>query len=128
MQSCTCSCGWRRRRACGRERFVRCGWLDDRTVELLAEHRARCQARAREWGGELAPDAYVFGADEAGRRPLRVDTMTRRFGELAKGLGHGYTLYGFRHFMATQLGAVATTATDPGADGPRQPRGDQRVR
>jgi integrase len=80
-------------------------------VALLAEHRARCQARAREWGGELAADAYVFGADEAGRRPLRVDTMTRRFGELAKELGHGYTLYGFRHFMATQLGAVATTAT-----------------
>jgi hypothetical protein len=37
--------------------------------------------------------------------------MTRRFGELAMDLGHGYTLYGFRHFVATQLGAVATTAT-----------------
>jgi integrase len=85
--------------------------LDARTVALLREHRARCEARAREWGGELAPDAYVFSADEAGRRPLRVDTMTRRFGELAEALGHGYTLYGFRHFMATQLGAVATTAT-----------------
>jgi integrase len=59
----------------------------------------------------VEPDAYVFSADEAGHRPLRVDTMTRRFGELAEDLGHGYTLYGFRHFMATQLGAVATTAT-----------------
>jgi integrase len=85
--------------------------LDSRTVTLLREHRDRCDARAREWGGELAADAYVFSADEAGRRPLRVDTMTRRFGELAKELGHGYTLYGFRHFVATQLGAVATTAT-----------------
>jgi integrase len=85
--------------------------LDSRTVTLLREHLDRCEARAREWGGELAVDAYVFGADEAGRRPLRVDTMTRRFGELAKELGHGYTLYGFRHFVATQLGAVATTAT-----------------
>jgi integrase len=85
--------------------------LDDRTVALLREHWARCEARVKGWGGELAPDAYVFSADEAGRRPLRVDTMTRRFGELAKGLGHGYTLYGFRHFVATQLGAVATTAT-----------------
>ncbi len=81
------------------------------TTTLLKEHRARCEARAREWGGELAPDAYVFSADEAGLRPLRVDTMTRRFGELAKELGHGYTLYGFRHFVATQLGAVSTTAT-----------------
>jgi integrase len=85
--------------------------LDSRTVALLREHRARCEARAEEWGGDLAANAYVFGADEAARRPLRVDTMTRRFGELAKDLGHGYTLYGFRHFMATQLGALATTAT-----------------
>jgi integrase len=85
--------------------------LDGRTAALLAEHQARCEVRAKEWGGELAADAYVFSADEAGRRPLRVDTMTRRFGELAEDLGHGYTLYGFRHFMATQLGAVATTAT-----------------
>jgi integrase len=85
--------------------------LGTRTLRLLAEHRARCESRAREWGGELAPDAYVFSADEAGRRPLRVDSMTRRFGELVADLGHGYTLYGFRHFVATQLGAVATTAT-----------------
>jgi integrase len=85
--------------------------LDGRTVVLLREHLERCEARAREWGGELAPDAYVFSADEAGRRPLRVDTTGKRFGELAKELGHGYTLYGFRHFVATQLGAVATTAT-----------------
>ena len=85
--------------------------LDDRTVALLREHRERCEAKAREWGGELAPDAYVFNADESCRRPLRVDTMTRRFGNLARDLGHDYTLYGFRHFVATQLGAVATTAT-----------------
>ncbi|HZC98721.1 MAG TPA: tyrosine-type recombinase/integrase [Actinomycetes bacterium] len=85
--------------------------LDDRTVELLKQHRERCEARAREWGGEVRPDGYVFSADKAGRRPLRVDSMGKRFGRLAAELGHGYTLYGFRHFMATQLGAVATTAT-----------------
>jgi integrase len=85
--------------------------LGEVTRQLLKEHRARCEAKARNWGSELRPDAYIFSADEAGRRPLRVDTMTRRFGKLAQGLGHGYTLYGFRHFVATQLGAVATTAT-----------------
>jgi integrase len=74
--------------------------LDDRTVVLLKEHRTRREARAREWDGGLAADAYVFSVDETGRRPLRVDSMTRWFGELAKRLGHGYTLYGFRHFMA----------------------------
>jgi len=82
--------------------------LGDTTTALLKQHRERCGTRAQGWGGELAADAYVFSADEAGRRPLRVDTMTRRFGKLAKDLGHGYTLYGFRHFVATQLGAVAT--------------------
>jgi integrase len=85
--------------------------LGKTTTALLKEHRARCEAKARDWNGQLAPDGYVFSADEAGRRPLRVDTMTRRFGQLAKELGHGYTLYGFRHFVATQLGAVVTTAT-----------------
>jgi integrase len=85
--------------------------LGEVTRQLLKEHRARCEGKARNWGSELRPDAYIFRADEAGRRPLRVDTMTRRFGKLAQGLGHGYTLYGFRHFVATQLGAVATTAT-----------------
>jgi integrase len=85
--------------------------LGETTTQLLKEHRVRCEARALEWGAELAPDAYVFSADEAGRKPFRVDTMTRRFGGLAEDLGHRYTLYGFRHFVATQLGAVATTAT-----------------
>jgi integrase len=35
----------------------------------------------------------------------------KRFGELAAELGHGYTLYGLRHFMASQLGAVAAAGT-----------------
>jgi integrase len=61
--------------------------VDGRTVALLAEHRARCEARAGEWGGKLTADGYVFSADEAGRRPLRVDTVTRRFGELAEDSG-----------------------------------------
>jgi hypothetical protein len=33
--------------------------------------------------------------------------MSRRYGELAARLGVRSTLYGLRHFMATQLGAVA---------------------
>jgi len=65
------------------------------TTALLKEHRTRCEARARGWGGELTPDAYVFSADEAGRRPLRVDTMTRRFGELAGTLGTATRCTGF---------------------------------
>ncbi len=85
--------------------------IDAQTAELLHAHRARCTARAEAWGGTLAEDAYLFAKDEAGHHPVRRDTMGKRFGKLAAELGHGYTLYGLRHFMATQLGAVATAAT-----------------
>jgi integrase len=85
--------------------------IDQQTAELLRAHRARCTARAEAWGGTLAEDAYLFAKDEAGRHPVRRDTMGKRFGKLAAELSHGYTVYGLRHFMATQLGAVATAAT-----------------
>ncbi len=85
--------------------------LDPHTLELLRAHKARQRTRARESGSELADDAYVFPLDDAGNRPIRRDRMTRRFSSLAAQLGHDYTLYGLRHFVATQLGAVASTST-----------------
>ncbi len=85
--------------------------IDAQTAELLREHRVRCVARAEAWDGTLVEDAYLFAKDEAGRHPMRRDTIGKRFGKLAAELGHGYTLYGLRRFMATQLGAVATAAT-----------------
>jgi integrase len=85
--------------------------IDLLTASLLRAHQERCEKRAKEWGGKLAEDAYLFAKDEAGRHPMRRDTIGKRFGKLAATLGHGYTLYGLRHYMATQLGAVATAAT-----------------
>jgi integrase len=85
--------------------------LDPRTVELLAAHKARRRARLGEWDATLAEDAYLFAIDEAGRHPVRRDAMGKQFGKLAARLGHEYTMYGLRHFMATQLGAVASTST-----------------
>ena len=38
-------------------------------------------------------------------------TVSKRFTALMHRLGHGYTLYGLRHFMATQLGVVAEAGT-----------------
>jgi integrase len=43
--------------------------------------------------------------------------MTRRHGRLAARLGQRSTLYGLRHFMATQLGAVTETGTVRGRMG-----------
>jgi hypothetical protein len=57
------------------------------------------------------PDAFVFSCEPDSRQPIRPNTVAKRFTKKAKALGHGYTLYGLRHFMATQLGAVASANT-----------------
>lgn len=85
--------------------------LDPGTAELLKAHRARCEELAREFDKELPPEAYVFAREPDGSKPMRPDAMSRRFAELRAQLGHTYTLYGLRHFMASQLGAFATAGT-----------------
>jgi integrase len=85
--------------------------LDAATVELLRAHRARCDQLAEQLGGRPDPQAYVFARTPDGRTPFRPDTVSKRFTALVRRLGHDYTLYGLRHFMATQLGAVAEAGT-----------------
>jgi integrase len=85
--------------------------LDASTVELLRVHRARCEQLAEQLGGRLDPQAYVFVRTPDGRTPWRPDTVSKRFTALVRRLGHDYSLYGLRHFMATQLGAVAEAGT-----------------
>jgi len=93
------------------EHGVRVLAIDQGTASLLRAHHERCKARAATWNGRLTPTAYLFATDESGRHPVRRDSMGKRFGQLAAELGHGYTLYGLRHFMASQLGAVAAAGT-----------------
>ncbi len=85
--------------------------LDAATVELLRAHQTGCEQLAGQFDGRLAPEAYVFARTPDGRTPLRPDTVSKRFTALVRQLGHSYTLYGLRHFMATQLGAVAEAGT-----------------
>jgi len=85
--------------------------LDAATVELLRVHQARCEQLAKQFSGRLESQAYVFARTPDGRTPLRPDTVSKRFTTLARRLEHDYTLYGLRHFMATQLGAVAEAGT-----------------
>jgi integrase len=85
--------------------------LDAATAELLRAHRARCEQLAAQLDGRLNPQAYVFARTPDGRIPWRPDTVSKRFTALVRRLGHDYTLYGLRHFMATQLGAVAEAGT-----------------
>jgi integrase len=85
--------------------------LDVATVDLLRSHRDRCEQLARQFDGRLASEAYVFARTPDGRTPLRLDTVSKRFTALVRQLGHGYTLYGLRRFMALQLGAIAEAGT-----------------
>jgi len=58
----------------------------------------------------------VFSCEPDSRQPIRPNTVAKRFTKKAKALGHGYTLYGLRHFMATQLGAVASARRCAGCE------------
>jgi hypothetical protein len=91
--------------------------LDAATVELLRAHRARCEQFAAQFDGRLDSQASVFARTPDGRTPWRPDTVSKRFTALVRRLGHDYTLYGLRHFMATQLGAVAEAETVRDPDG-----------
>ena len=85
--------------------------LDAATVEVLRAHRAHCDQLAGQFNGRLEAQAYVFARTPDGRTPWRPDTVSKWFTALVRRLGHSYTLYGLRHFMATQLGAVAEAGT-----------------
>src|SRR6266540_2537352 len=94
------------------ENSVRLLALDARTAELIHVLLARRDAVIRDVRSVgMAPDAYIFAQDLAGSRPVHPDTMTGRCKRLAQRLGYPYTLKSLRHFMATQLGAVAQAGT-----------------
>jgi integrase len=77
--------------------------LSDDSIALLEEHRRRCAERAQACGVPLAADTYVFSFDPASRRPMNPDSVTHRFGRLAKQLGLHARLHDLRHYAATQL-------------------------
>jgi integrase len=85
--------------------------LDATTADMLGVYQALCERLAEQFGGRLDPQAYVFARTPDGRTPWRPDTVSKRFTALVRRLGHDDTLYGLRHFMATQLGAVAEAGT-----------------
>jgi integrase len=77
--------------------------LDEVTVEILAEHRARCQERAAACGVPLRPDGYVFSASPDGADPCLPDSVSQRVGRLAKRMGIEVTLRSLRHYAATEM-------------------------
>lgn len=99
------------------------------TLELLLEHRRRCEDRltaAADQPTSVDADAFVFSGGEGSRRtlvdgrPWRPDSATRRFKRAKRraGVRDGITLHGMRHTMITEmLGAGVDPRTVMGRAG-----------
>lgn len=91
----------RRGRVKGRAQTIA---MAPQTMAALAVHRERMADRAGLCGAKLAPDAFVFSEDPAGRRFLHPDTASHRFTRLCTKVGlTGVRLHDLRHFVATTL-------------------------
>ena len=77
--------------------------LDDELVGLLREHRARCEERARSLDVALRRNGFVFSPHPDGGVMTNPDTLTQRYGRLAKRLGFDTHLHSLRHYSATEL-------------------------
>lgn len=77
--------------------------LDPETIELLTEYRDRCANRAGELGLELAQDGFLFSLAPDGSTHLLPDSVSQRYGKLAKRLGIHTSIHKLRHYSATEL-------------------------
>lgn len=77
--------------------------LDETTVTLLGEHRARCVERALALGVGLSPTAFVFSSGPDCEAPIRPNTVTQRYGRMVKRLGLDTHFHALRHYSATEL-------------------------
>ncbi|HEY7046645.1 MAG TPA: tyrosine-type recombinase/integrase [Jatrophihabitantaceae bacterium] len=80
--------------------------LDAETVTVLTEHRDRWRERMAALGGKLSPAAYVFSSTPDASAPIQPDTVTQRYGKMARGLGIDTHLHALRHYSATELISV----------------------
>jgi integrase len=95
--------------------------LDPETVEVLSEHRRRCTARAAALDVELADDTFVFSLAPDGSTHLLPDSVSQRYGKLAKRLGLRTSIHKLRHYSATEL--IAAWRPQPRASFPSRTKG-----
>ena len=96
--------------------------LDPHTVKALRAHQERRRSRLGQWNDTLADDAYLFSVDEAGRHPVRRDTMGKRFGMPLLALGTA-TCWGCAHHGDSTWGG-SVRLNRARAHGPWQLAGD----
>lgn len=77
--------------------------LDEETVGILLEHRARCERNARTFGVELSADAFIFATSPDGLVGRKPRSFTQKYALLVKKLGIKTTLHKLRHYSATEL-------------------------
>jgi integrase len=77
--------------------------LDKATVDILTEHRKRCEQRCADMETALHTDAYVFSYAADNSRPCNPDTLTHRYSAMTAKLGLDTHLHELRHYSATEL-------------------------
>lgn len=77
--------------------------LDPETIEVLREHRARCEQRAGALGVEVRPEGFVFSLAPDCSVQRNPGGITQRYGRLARRLGIDTHFHSLRHYSATEL-------------------------
>jgi integrase len=77
--------------------------LDPATIEVLAEHRQRYEAIARQIAMEPTNQAFLFSHTPAHDRPYDPDRVTHRYSDMCAKLGIDSHLHALRHYSATEL-------------------------
>ncbi len=90
--------------------------LDLELVEVLREHRARCEARAAALDTKVRRDGFVFSPAPDCSIQTKPNTVTQRYRRMAARLGLDTHLHELRHYSATELiiRSVASGATREG--------------
>jgi len=77
--------------------------LDEHTVGILKDHRSRCEARAAALGLTLPAAGFVFSLAPDCSTPMRPNTVTQRYGRLARRLSLDTNFHALRRYSATEL-------------------------
>jgi integrase len=77
--------------------------LDRETVEILRDHRQRCDDRAAALGVTVRSDGFVFSLAPDCSTWLKPTSISQRYRRLVNRLGIDTHLHCLRHYSATEL-------------------------
>jgi len=77
--------------------------LDPTALDVLRDHRSRCDDRTVPAGIELSPNAYVWSEEIDGSGPYRPNRVTATFRALRDKAGRQVTFHALGNFAATAL-------------------------